>query len=260
MRLSIVTPSFNQAEFIERTVKSVLDQNYPDLEYWVMDGGSTDGTLDILRRYEGRLHWVSEKDHGQSDAINKGWARCTGEVIAWNNSDDTYEPGSFDAVMKVFQENPDVDFVIGDGQVIDEADRVLRRYRCGPFNARNLIRMGVSYVFSQAAFFRRSLLQDVGGLDLTLHYAMDYDLWCRIGPVAKTVYLPQVLGNFRVQSESKTWTNRRPMLEESRRVRQRYMRGIWDQPWSWYFDARVGLYCALEPLLLRRKRPQPHAG
>lgn len=260
MRLSIVVPSYNQGHFIERTIKSVLDQNYPDLEFWVMDGGSTDGTLDVLRRYADRLRYVSEKDGGQSDAINKGWERCTGEVIGWTNSDDTYEPGSFEAVMKVFREHPEVDFVSGDCNVIDDEDYVLRTFKGGPFNIRDHIRMGFCHVYNQAAFYRRSLLDRVGGLDRSLYYAMDYDLFCRMGQTATPYYIPQALGNFRLQRDAKTRVGQRKMIRESRKVRSRYLKSAADVPWSWYYDFRFELYVKLEPLLLRRRTKQTSAG
>jgi glycosyltransferase involved in cell wall biosynthesis len=261
MRLSIVTPSYNQAQYIERTIESVLGQNYPDLEYWVIDGGSTDGTLDLLRRYEGRLHWISEKDNGQSDAINKGWARCTGDVVAWTNSDDTYAPGSFEKVMKVFGERPDVDFVCGDIHYIDEEDRILKWDSGGPFDVRRHIRMGYCLVHNQSAFYRRSLLRKVGGgVDTSLHYAMDFDLFCRMGLAGKSHYIPEVLGNFRYQPQSKTSTGPRKMTRESRMVRSRYLNGWSDRPWTWYYDFRVELYLLLEPYLLRRKAGQPAGG
>jgi glycosyltransferase involved in cell wall biosynthesis len=260
MRLFIVVPSYNQGRYIERSLKSVLDQNYPDLEFWIIDGGSTDGTLDLLRRYEDRLRWISEKDDGQSDAVNKGWARCTGEVIGWTNSDDTYESGSFEAVMKVFREHPEVDFVCGDCNVIDDEDYVLRTFKGGPFNVRDHIRQGFCDVYNRAVFYRRSLLDRVGFLDTSLYYATDYDLFCRMGQAATPYHIPQALGNLRHQEDAKTRTGQRKMIQESRKVRSKYMKGAADVPWTWYYDFRFELYVKLEPLLLRRKAKQPSAG
>jgi glycosyltransferase involved in cell wall biosynthesis len=263
MKLSIITPSYNQGRFIERTLNSVLDQGYSDLEYWVIDGGSTDETLDILRRYEDRLMWVSEKDKGQADAVNKGFERATGEVVGWINSDDTYPPGAFDAVMSAFQKNPDVDFVLGDCDIIDESDRLLRSRKSGPFNLRRLIRMGSSYVFQPSVFFKRKLLDQVGGCDITFHHGMDYDLWCRMGQVAKTLYLRRPLSNWRFQEESKSCSQRHISLEEGRKIRQRYGKPS-DVPWYWYYDLRAKLYLLAEPHLLgwrnqkaTRTLPQP---
>src|SRR4051794_30278791 len=117
--VSIVTPSFNQAEYIEATIQSVLSQNYPAIEYQVMDGGSTDGTVDVLRRHEKRLRWVSQRDEGQTDAINKGFAQTSGEILGWLNSDDTYAPGSIAAAVKFLLDNPSVALVYGDADFID---------------------------------------------------------------------------------------------------------------------------------------------
>jgi glycosyltransferase involved in cell wall biosynthesis len=251
MRLTVITPSYNQGHYLERTLRSVLDQGYPDLEYWVMDGGSTDDTVEILKRYEDRLSWVSEKDRGQADAVNKGFERATGEVIAWINSDDTYVSGSFAAVMKTFEDHPDVDFISGECNFIDERDRLLYVRRPGPFNLRQLVRMGVSYVCQPSVFFRRRLLDLVGGCDITLKHGMDYDLWCRMGEVAKSIYLPRPLSNFRYQSNSKTCSERHVSLAEGRMIRKRYLKGIVDLPWCWYYDLRVRLYLKAEPYLLK---------
>jgi hypothetical protein len=125
---------------------------------------------------------------------------------------------------------------------------------------RNHIRMGVCHVYNQAAFYRKSLLQKVGGLDTSLYYSMDYDLFCRMGQVAKPYYIPQVLGNFRIQANSKTRMGQRQMVEESRKVRRRYLQGVSDIPWTWYYDFRVELYTVLQPLLLRRRSKQTGIG
>ena len=253
MQLSVVTPSYNQGRYIERTLRSVLDQGYPDLDYRVIDGGSTDDTLDILRRYEDWLRWVSERDRGLGDAVNKGFDRATGEIIGWINSDDTYAPDCFATVMQVFRERPDVEFVCGDCNMIDEEDRLLRTRRAGPFNVRHLIRMGVSYVFQPTVFFRRRLLDRVGGCDITLKHGVDYDLWCRMGQVATPLYLPKVLANWRYQDASKTCSERHISLAEGKLIRKRYMKGLSDLPWSWYYDLRVQLFLLAEPYLLRWK-------
>src|SRR5438128_2672833 len=127
MRVSIVTPSYNQARFIERTIRSVLDQDHRDVEYIVVDGGSTDGTAGILERYSDRIVWTSERDRGQSDAINKGLHRATGEIVAFLNSDDTYEPGALSAVVAFFSANPEARWVYGKCRIIDENDVEIRR-------------------------------------------------------------------------------------------------------------------------------------
>lgn len=202
--VSIVTPSFNQARFLEATVRSVLEQDYPNLEYLIVDGGSTDGSVDIIKKYADRLAWwVSEKDGGQTDAINKGFARAKGEILAWINSDDTYEPGAVSAAVKYLQEHPDVGLVYGDTNFIDEEGRVI-----GKFAARQTdyarLRRGYVHIPQQAAFFRADLWREVGPLDPSFYFAMDYDLWVRLAARAPVRYTPQTWANFRLHSSGKT--------------------------------------------------------
>jgi glycosyltransferase involved in cell wall biosynthesis len=127
-KVSIITPSFNQAGFIERTIQSVLSQDYPNIEYLVIDGGSNDETLEVLKKYEGRLQWISEKDSGQSEAINKGYRMATGEILTWLNSDDTLLPGAVSKAVAYFDEHPDVMMIYGEGYIIDENDKVKQRF------------------------------------------------------------------------------------------------------------------------------------
>jgi glycosyltransferase involved in cell wall biosynthesis len=128
MKISIITPSYNQAEFIERTIQSIFSQNYPDIEYIVMDGGSTDGTVKILKKYSDQIIWKSEKDNGQSDAINKGLKIATGEIVAYLNSDDTYEPGTLKKVADFFQKNPEKKWVYGKCKIINKKDQEIRKW------------------------------------------------------------------------------------------------------------------------------------
>ncbi|MEN6481209.1 MAG: glycosyltransferase family 2 protein [Anaerolineaceae bacterium] len=202
--VTIVTPSFNHARFIERTLLSVLEQDYPRIEYFVMDGGSQDGTSEIIQKYADRLSgWISEKDRGQTDAINKGFARGNGEIFAWLNSDDTYLPGAVSAAVAYLLQHPEVGMVYGDCNFIDADDRVI-----GKFNARQTdyarLKKGYVHIPQQAAFWRADLWKQVAPLDPSFYFAMDYDLWVRLAKISKLVYLPQLWANFRLHGDAKT--------------------------------------------------------
>lgn len=203
--VSIVTPSFNQVRYIEATIQSVLGQEYPRIEYIIVDGGSTDGTVDIIKRYESRLAWwVSEKDKGQTDAINKGFARATGEILAWINSDDTYEPGAVAAAVQYLQGHPEVGMVYADCNFINEDGRVIGKFGSAQTDYR-LLRRGYVHIPQQTMFFRADLWRQVGPLDPSFYFAMDYDLWTRIAARSQLKYLPgQTWANFRLHTTGKT--------------------------------------------------------
>lgn len=206
MLVSIVTPSYNQARYLEETIRSVLEQDYPHIEYIVVDGGSTDGSREIIEKYADRLAWwVSEKDRGQTDAINKGFARARGEVLAWLNSDDTYQPGAVREAVEFLQRNPQVGLVYGDANYIDEHGRVIGRFPAAQTDYRRL-RQGYVHIPQQAAFFRADLWRKVGPLDDSFYFAMDYDLWVRLARHAPIVYYPRLWANFRLHSDAKTIT------------------------------------------------------
>lgn len=203
-RVSVVTPSYNQAQFIEETIRSVLLQGYPNLEYILMDGGSTDGTLDIIRRYEPWLtYWVSEPDRGQTHAINKGWARATGQVLAYLNTDDMYLPGAIAAAAQEFSSKPDAAMVYGDAIILDEMGQHLRIWQARPFDLAVMFAEG-SVVPQPATFFSRAALDKVGPLDEQWQMIMDYDLCLRIGMHMPTVCLPKTLARFRDHARSKS--------------------------------------------------------
>jgi glycosyltransferase involved in cell wall biosynthesis len=204
-RITIVTPSFNQGKFIERTIESVLGQNYPHLEYIVVDGGSTDNTLEILKRYDDRLQWISEKDSGQSEAINKGFCMAKGEIVAWLNSDDVYLPGALETAGKYFAANPDVMMIYGEGYMTDENDTTRKRFPFTEpkFDLWKLIYYG-DYILQQSTFFRRSVFDTIEMLGESLHYTMDWDLFIRIGKRFQVDYVPDYLGCIREHGEAKT--------------------------------------------------------
>lgn len=203
--VSIVTPSFNQARYLESTIKSVLGQDYPRIEYIIIDGGSTDGSVDVIKKYSGGLAWwVSEHDKGQTDAINKGFNRATGEILAWINSDDTYNPGAIAQAVKYLIENPEVGLVYADCNFIDEDDRVIGKFNAAQTNLRCL-REGYVHIPQQTVFFRAKYWKELGPLDPSFYFAMDYDLWTRIASHAPFKYLAgQTWANFRLHTSGKT--------------------------------------------------------
>lgn len=202
--VSIVTPSYNQVRYLESTIRSVLGQDYPNLEYLIVDGGSTDGSVDIIRRYSDRLAWwVSEIDRGQTDAINKGFARAKGEFLAWLNSDDTYEPHAIAEAVDFLRARPEVGLVYGDANFIDESGHIIGRFLAAQTDYRRL-RRGYVHIPQQAAFWRADLWKKVGPLDPTFYFAMDYDLWVRLAAQAPVQYTPRLWANFRLHAQGKT--------------------------------------------------------
>ena len=208
-KISIITPSFNQGKFIERTIKSVVEQGYPSLEYIVVDGGSTDDTLDILRKYGRQLQWISEKDEGQADAINKGLRMATGDIVAFLNSDDTYEENTLRNVATFFTVNPSIMWLTGRCRIIDEYDREVRRgitwYKNLFLHRYSFNALLVTNFISQPATFLRSeVLEEFGLFDKNQHLAMDYDYWLKIGEKYDPLILDEYLAMFRVYRSSKT--------------------------------------------------------
>jgi glycosyltransferase involved in cell wall biosynthesis len=240
--VSIVTPSFNQGRFIEQTIQSVLAQDYPNLEYVVVDGGSTDQTLDILRRYEGRLRWVSEPDGGQSEAINKGFRMARGDIVAWLNSDDTYLAGAVSKAVAHLQAHPEVALIYGEGYLMDEAGHVTRRFPATePFNLWRLVHFS-DYILQQTVFWRRWVFDTVGMLDESLHYGMDWDFWIRVAKRFEVAYIPEFLGNLREYATAKTFAGGLERFEEltammRRHGTRRYPPAYFNYGWDAYQTA-----------------------
>ena len=171
--VTVVTPSFNQAPFLEETINSVLGQTYPNVEYIITDGGSTDGSVEIIQRYQKKLaHWVSEEDRGQTDAINKGFALAKGEILAWINSDDTLLPKAVEEAVQFLQDHPEIGLVYGDTNYIDEKSRVIGRFPVAQTDLPRL-RRGYVHIPQQASFFRKAIWDQVGPLDPEFFFAMD---------------------------------------------------------------------------------------
>jgi glycosyltransferase involved in cell wall biosynthesis len=204
MLISIVTPSYNQGPYIEETIQSVLAQDYPHIEYLIVDGGSTDNTVNIIKKYENKLAWwISERDKGQTDAINKGFARAKGDILAWINSDDTYEPGAVAAAVKYLKKLPGVGMVYGDCNFINDSGHVIGKFNAAQTSYR-LLRQGYAHIPQQTMFLRAELWRQVGPLDPSFYFAMDYDLWTRIAARTEIKYIPQTWANFRLHTSGKT--------------------------------------------------------
>lgn len=205
-RISIITPSYNQGQFLEETIRSVLDQGYPNLEYMIFDGGSQDQSVEIIQKYADRLaYWVSERDRGQSHAINKGFLRCTGEIIAWLNSDDLYVPGALAFVADTFASYPEVDLLYGDAEIIDASGKFIMHRKELPIDPSmgNLIGWGL-LIPQPAAFFRRRVLDRAGLLDETLRYCLDAEFWGRVSAHGTIQHFPRLLARQRYHSQAKT--------------------------------------------------------
>lgn len=202
-KISVITPSRNQAEFLERTILSVLNQNYPNLEYIIIDGGSTDGSVEIIRKYEKFLtYWVSGKDKGQADAINKGFKMAGGTVFAWLNADDVYLPDAMRNAAEFFKIDSEAGMCYGKAYLINETDDTIGAYPTEDFDFKRLA--GFNFIAQPSVFFKREVYFAAGCLDSDMHYAADYDLWIRIAKTYKVRYLPVSLSTYRLHAGSKT--------------------------------------------------------
>lgn len=200
--VSIVTPSYNQANYLEQTLDSVLGQDYARIEYLVADGASNDGSVEIIKKYADKLAWwVSEKDSGQGEAINKGLARTKGEIVAWLNSDDYYLPGTVSSAVKVFKENPDVVLIYGDMLAVDEKGQTFNVLKYKQLSPEDLLCFQI--IGQPAVFFRREAYKQAGGLDTTFHFLLDHHFWIRIAQHGRIMHVPQTWAAARYHSEAK---------------------------------------------------------
>ena len=210
LRISIITPSYNQRQFIERTIQSVLSQRGAfELEYLIVDGGSTDGTLEILQRYGGDLHWRSDPDQGQTDAINKGLRQATGEIVGWLNSDDLLAPGALSRVAEAFKRHPYLEWVHGRCDMVDARDQVIRKWIsaykhwcCRRYSYSRLLTE--NFISQMTVFWRRRILKETGYLNTNLKLAFDYDLWLRFAKRSDPLYIAERLASFRWYETSKS--------------------------------------------------------
>ena len=223
-KVSVVTPSYNQAAFLEETIRSVLLQGYPNLEYIIIDGGSVDGSLEIIQKYEPWLtYWISEKDHGQSQAINKGFRRMSGEFAAYINSDDVYAPGAIYDAVSTFLDFPGIGGCYGRCPIIDEHSKIVDEYCTQDYSFEHLWLR--NYLPQPATFIRTDALRQVGWLDENFHYLMDYDLWLRFGLKGYNFFASdKVFASFRKSPYSKTTTQAEGFLREQVALFSRYLK------------------------------------
>lgn len=225
-KISIVIPSYNMAEFIEETIQSILNQNYLDFECIVIDGGSTDGTLDILKKYENKIVWVSEKDRGQSDAINKGLEQASGDIFAYINADDAYEEGCFQKVADYFDKNPTTKWVYGKCKIINENGLEIRKlitsYRNFWLKRYSYTRLlTLDFIAQPAVFWRKELSGEIGLFDIEKHLSMEYEYWLKAGARYDPAFIDDYLARFRVHPGSKGSLSMAPaakvVLDDSKR-------------------------------------------
>ena len=259
-KVTIVTPSYNQGQFIEETIRSVLLQGYPNLEYIIIDGGSTDGSVEVIRKYEKWLtYWVSEPDRGQSDAINKGFAMAKGEILAWLNSDDLYTPGAVAEVGRAYADNPG--FIVA-GAVVEFDSRTGREIRTvmpRGMSFENMVEIWKRRFrwHQPGVFFPRSAYEQVGGMDISLEYAMDFDIICRLLRICQVTYIEKVLARFRHHPSSKTDSQFLQQILEVRMVLRRFWHLLPDgRPGKLKWLAAWDLFRFAASQLLRYRRPK----
>ncbi|GAB3971111.1 glycosyltransferase family 2 protein [Spirosoma terrae] len=246
-KLTVVTPSYNQAEYLERTILSVLNQNYPNLEYFIIDGGSTDGSVDIIKKYEPYLAgWLSEKDRGQTDAINKGFRLATGDYVAFQNSDDTFAPDALAQVAKAWRRAPETDVFFGDMYITDDEDVILEELRAPEFCVECQIYEGMQ-VFNQSLFIKRERLTQFGLLDESLRFVIDYEIIARLGVQSgmRFLHVDGFWGAFRVQPNAKSSTIQTVGVAEHQRIKEKYLPQLQSSLGSGFWQR----YCRVRKLL-----------
>jgi glycosyltransferase involved in cell wall biosynthesis len=228
--VSIVTPTLNMGRFLEETISSVLAQDYPRVEYLVLDGGSTDNTTEILRRQEGRLRWVVGADSGQADSVNRGFAMTSGSIFAFLNADDTYLPGAISAVVRAFGENPAAGVIYGNAWRVAEDGSRISPYPVEAFDAERLARR--CFICQPAAFFRREAFAAAGMLNAKMRFAIDYDLWIRMARRFAMVRIEPFLATSRMHAGAKTMSQMEPALLETIEMLKRHYGYV---PYNWIY-------------------------
>jgi glycosyltransferase involved in cell wall biosynthesis len=249
MKVSVVTPSYNQGQFIKRTLESVATQTGAEIEHVVFDGGSTDGTVDVLKHFGRNVVWVSEKDDGQTDAVNKGIRATDGEVIGWLNSDDIYYPGAVAHVVAFFETHPDVDVIYGMADHIDLSDHAFEAYPTEPWDFDRL--RDTCFICQPAAFFRRRVVAQHGPLDENRHFCMDYEYWLRLAKAGvRFAYLEEKLAGSRLYAENKTLGSRLKVHAEINDM-QKSLFGTVPDRWLWNYA-----HAAIDDRIDRKKSPR----
>jgi glycosyltransferase involved in cell wall biosynthesis len=237
MKVSVVTPSYNQGQFIQRTLESVASQGGAEIEHVVFDGGSTDDTVEVLKRFGKGIRWTSEKDKGQTDAVNKGLRATDGEIIGWLNSDDVYYPDAIASVVAFFEAHPDVDVVYGMADHIDLVDYAFEAYPTEPWDFERL--RDTCFICQPAAFFRRRVVEQHGLLDKNRNFCMDYEYWLRLGKAGvRFAYLEQKLAGSRLYAENKTLGSRLKVHGEINDM-QKALFGTVPDRWLWNYAHAV---------------------
>jgi glycosyltransferase involved in cell wall biosynthesis len=257
--VTIVTPCFNAGRYLEATIQSVLAQDYPHIEYLVMDGGSTDNSLDILKRYEGRLDWVSAKDRGTADAIDTGFERTSGEIFTYVNADDLLLPGAVSAAVDALEHHPEASGVYGDAWWIDESGARIAAYPVKVFDPKLL--ESECFICQPASFVRREAFANLGGLDPELSLTFDYEFWMRFSRLYKLQRIEQPLACSRMHSANKSLGRKKEVFEETFQVLRRNYGYV---PFSWVYsylcftaDGRDQFFEPLQPSLPRYAKSLP---